>query len=891
MTKKAFEYASLELPIKYSKIEGSLYTGIKLENLNYDDMIEIESFYIKPSLISLLVKEIYIYDLKIEKITLEDKLFSFINEEKEEENQEKDSNFNIPFSLFIKNLNATLYDFNYEGQNLEKIELKVKNISSNLKDTISADIFANIKSNLANMQVDINLSKNIYKIESKIDLKEFIQTKLLLKANGDFEKIDFNINSEALDLKDIDNNLDIKNLNLIGNYDIKNSNLEISTLNSDLKYKEISSKIEAKAQMPNSDINTLTFNINVDTSIKKIVFEALNRDLQIKSNFSGNLKEIKFTNSLGNNSINIDKNIFKLDSSSLNGKIKIDNKNLDILANLYLQEFGNIKINSSYKKDIFKLDLESKIANLKLDSKEFNKVIFDLDIKDLNPNNFYELDKSIKISKINGKIKGEFEENLFLNADLILNDNFILTSTFKTKKASFEASLKNSSIIANIEKNGEFTNIKANIKELKNLEIELNKILELPSLNLSGLVELDLNILQNNINFELSSPKIALENESLEKLSIKGDFRNNNINFDKLNFNIDEIYDIKLQKKFTLLKPAFFNIENFDGDFKFENISLKTSKLDKNILLNIETKKLFLEHISYGNTNLDSNITIKIDENSKVSIQGDIKANKLNAFYDIPALSISKDKDIIIVSKDKNIVEKDYFLENVSLELLIFADDIKYSVKNIDLKANTILNIKKEFSKNLRIYGSVHDVIGSVDELGKTYTIDKSSIYFRGLEQVDPILDIRASTKVDDIEINIVIGGTLNNPKLNLNSNPMMSQKDILSYLIFGTNFANDSKNSQTKQSQASLFLLNELSKDYAKELGVDSIYFQYDPTTQYIETHIGKKIGEKNKVILKNKSQGGQIVLMRELTKLWNIELGFEEKTQSLDLIYKRRY
>lgn len=43
--------------------------------------------------------------------------------------------------------------------------------------------------------------------------------------------------------------------------------------------------------------------------------------------------------------------------------------------------------------------------------------------------------------------------------------------------------------------------------------------------------------------------------------------------------------------------------------------------------------------------------------------------------------------------------------------------------------------------------------------------------------------------------------------------------------------------------------------------------------------------------IFKKNKSQGGQIVLMRELTKLWNVELGFEEKTQSLDLMYKKKY
>jgi hypothetical protein len=118
-----------------------------------------------------------------------------------------------------------------------------------------------------------------------------------------------------------------------------------------------------------------------------------------------------------------------------------------------------------------------------------------------------------------------------------------------------------------------------------------------------------------------------------------------------------------------------------------------------------------------------------------------------------------------------------------------------------------------------------------------------------------------------------------------------MNSKDILSYLIFGTKFSNSSMNEQNKEAQASLFILNELSKDYVKELGIDILHFDYDPKTQYIETTVGKKIGEKNQIMLKNKATNGELIFLRELTKLWNLQLGLMEKTQSIDLIYKKRY
>lgn len=39
VTQKIFNYLSVEFPIKYSKVDGSIYEGIKIYDLNYDDMI------------------------------------------------------------------------------------------------------------------------------------------------------------------------------------------------------------------------------------------------------------------------------------------------------------------------------------------------------------------------------------------------------------------------------------------------------------------------------------------------------------------------------------------------------------------------------------------------------------------------------------------------------------------------------------------------------------------------------------------------------------------------------------------------------------------------------------------------------------------------------------
>ena len=934
VTTKIFEYISQEVPIKYSKVEGSIYAGIKIVDLNYDDMVKIETVFVKPSLLQLFLKEIYIYDLKIEKISFEDKFFEFLKQEDEEKKDENEEKFNLPFTLFIENFEASLYDFVYEEQKIDELVLKSKNISSDLKDFISAQIFTNIKSNIANFEANINIDKNIYKLQSKIDLKEYVKTTFNLQAKGDLEKVEFILKNDVLKIEQDKQIVDIKDIKLFGNYDLKSFNLDITKLDALLKYNEISSNIKANASMKNNEIDSLLFEVDLQTSIKRSISELLQKDLQVNTKLNGNLKKIKFFSKVEENAIKIDEELIKIENIILDGIANINDKNIDILSDFNvktnlankkskvelklnldkpedlaisaksliqnlnykkfnLKQLGDININSSYKKSSLAINLNSKLANLELKSFDLKKFIFDLDIKDLNPNNFYELDKTVQISKIKAKIKGEYQENLSLDAALILNDTFKIDSNIKTNQDNIEASIKNSSFQVLFDKKADLTRIKTNINELKNLEKELAKIIELPDLGFEGELDLDLQMASNSLNnlsFKVNSPKIKFENEEIEKIEIEGNLKDKTVFLDKLNFNIGEIYDINLQKNFSLLNQAFFNLENFNGNFNFDNILINTSKEDKNIVLNVDTKNLKIGHNSYGKGILNSNINININEQNKISVQGEINVRELKASYNIPAMSISKDKDIIIVSKKNKSESLDYFFENVALELIVISNDIKYSVKNIDLKVNAILNIKKEFSKELFIYGSVNEIDGTFSELGKTYKIENSGVYFRGLSD-NPILDIKASTKVEDIDITILISGSLNNPRINLNSNPVMNQKDILSYLIFGTTFSNTSENTQSRQSQASLFLLNELSKDYAKELGVDTVYFQYDGKTQYIETHIGKNISEKSKVVLKNKAQGGQVVLMRELTKLWNVELGFEEKTQSLDLMYKKKY
>ncbi len=60
-------------------------------------------------------------------------------------------------------------------------------------------------------------------------------------------------------------------------------------------------------------------------------------------------------------------------------------------------------------------------------------------------------------------------------------------------------------------------------------------------------------------------------------------------------------------------------------------------------------------------------------------------------------------------------------------------------------------------------------------------------LYFQGGEEINPLLDITVEYELPQILIDIYLRGYANRPKIEFDSDPTMSKKDIVSYLIFGT--------------------------------------------------------------------------------------------------------
>jgi translocation and assembly module TamB len=83
------------------------------------------------------------------------------------------------------------------------------------------------------------------------------------------------------------------------------------------------------------------------------------------------------------------------------------------------------------------------------------------------------------------------------------------------------------------------------------------------------------------------------------------------------------------------------------------------------------------------------------------------------------------------------------------------------------------------------ITGSLEQIKGSVDLLGKTFTITRGMITFDGSAKLDPVLDIVAEASTTDITAQVNISGVASAPKVTLSSTPPVPQDEILARVLF----------------------------------------------------------------------------------------------------------
>ena len=218
---------------------------------------------------------------------------------------------------------------------------------------------------------------------------------------------------------------------------------------------------------------------------------------------------------------------------------------------------------------------------------------------------------------------------------------------------------------------------------------------------------------------------------------------------------------------------------------------------------------------------------------------------------------------------------------------------------SVNLTANGELDLQKTVEGPLRINGTIEMVRGTYEFQGREFTLARGgSVRFAGLPEINPMLDVTAQREISAVETQVHVGGTLDQPTLELSSSPPLDEADILSLIVF-----NQPVNSLGTGEQVSLAgRAGALASGFAARQLTDAVGGVMDVDLLEIEAAgnnglapgvtIGEQFGD---LFVKLQQQFGaqstsRVVVEYSLTDWLRIESSFVEDQSTIQPLLRRQ-
>jgi hypothetical protein len=720
-----------EQGISYSSIDGGVFSGINLTDVNYQDQIRVKNLNLKVDWRKLEERVLYIEDIKIEGIEIDKEYLASLVDSNSSDENGTESNITLPFDrVVLKEADISLKDIVYGAYRVNSAKLKVRDLTTDMREQYRGDIKLTLDSNVTQIELDGSVKNGFVKFLADIEAeREFINpfvanksislTKnpiLTLKADGNITEVNYHVDIHQLALKQNRYRVDSKKLILFGRYNIPKKDVK-ATLKTELKGSMAYLKLDGDAELNLDDLNnTLDYHINTTINPKQSFLSQLLAEqnitfidsptIALKS--SGSMKRLKYNLNLSDINLKQNKYTLKSDNILAHGEYSVLEK--DLVANI-------------------KTAIDSNVAKLKLDAKA------DLNLDELNNTVNYTLDTTLKPNS-NFLTETLSEQNVtFIDSPTIR-----LKSSGSMKKLKYHLTLLDLNLKQNeytlqsdnIISNGEYSildrDITANIKTAINSNVAKVK--------LNGDTKLDLDDINSSLAFNL------IANITPKKKFISSKISDNNIT-------INSISDIDIVADGTL-KRSKFKIDFKSLKAKREDIELEI----RSLLISGETNPLGGKTKVNISTNIDSNVgdlrikdratlnfkKLKETLNHKGAIEVDANPKYLNRV-------LKKDKIVVITTPKIRV-------------------DIEGGIDRIGLK----IDGNSDFTKDGKLF--------KITAKSSPLTLDLKN------SRVDGTLKVKNSSKEIGFNLDSRFSGDYTNPKkLNIDAN-----LDIKSFNSFGLN-------------------------------------------------------------------------------------------------------
>jgi len=299
-------------------------------------------------------------------------------------------------------------------------------------------------------------------------------------------------------------------------------------------------------------------------------------------------------------------------------------------------------------------------------------------------------------------------------------------------------------------------------------------------------------------------------------------------------------------------------------------------------ILNVEANPYRFRNKDFD---LYANIGLSVKLNDqKIEVDGTIDLLGKSISYEMLGNGIVEDSDIVIL--EEMLVKEESALKNLKLYLKIKnKKPIIYRSKDVEVELMSDISVLKNYDQDMMITGESAIVRGSYQLEDKRFVINKSHLYFTG-DVKNPLLDIKASYSKDEYNVHVFISGTTDSPIINFNSEPFLTQQQIMSLILF------DGTGSSTGTgAEAYTILGGTFAKGLIKSLGIDIDHLLFGQNEeQELSLEVGKKISEDISVLYMRKDGLDGVKVRLEHSNSFETDIIIQPpNTSSIEFLYKK--
>ncbi len=229
---------------------------------------------------------------------------------------------------------------------------------------------------------------------------------------------------------------------------------------------------------------------------------------------------------------------------------------------------------------------------------------------------------------------------------------------------------------------------------------------------------------------------------------------------------------------------------------------------------------------------------------------------------------------------------------------LHLARDTQVRDPNARVELTGDVRAKKPKGGPLSLVGAIDVEEGWAGFKGRRFAMERGRVVFTGGQKINPSLDIVAAHRASDYLIKVVIAGSAEEPKLDLESEPALEQADILAVLLFGkpaSELERGEKLDLQRQaaSLAGSYAASAIGQSVSDALGLEALGVEMDFSGGQVgfQRYLTPKTRISISQDLVGGREGQEISIDYELAPGWELGTVTSSSGSGADIIWRKRY